>query len=92
MNVQNSRKHGRNTLIRLLASYQVTHRIVESKKPHTIAEELIPPAAVDLVSMIIGEGAAEKLKMVPLSDDTMCYRIGDMAQDIHNQMIDKIKQ
>ena len=40
------------------------------------------------------EGAAEKLKMVPLSDDTMYCRIGDMAQDIHihDQLIDEMKQ
>ena len=51
----------------LLPSYQVAHRIVKCKKSHTIAEELIPPTALDLVRTMIGEGAAEKLKMVPLS-------------------------
>ena len=61
------------------------------KKPHTIAEGLILPAAVDLVGTTI-EGAAEKLKMVPLSDDIMCRRIDDMAQDIQDQLIDKMKE
>ena len=69
----------------------LVHRIVKCKKPHAIARGLILPAAVDLVSTMI-EGAAEKLKMVPLSDDTMCCRIGDMAQDIHDQLIDEMKQ
>ena len=50
------------------------------------------PAAVDLVSTMIGEGAAEKLKMVPPSDDTVCRRIGDVAQSIHDQLIDEMKQ
>ena len=76
----------------LLASYQVAHKIVKCKKPHTIAEELILPAAVNLVSTMIGEGAAEKLKMVPLSDVTKCCRIGDMAQGIYDQPIDEMKQ
>jgi len=31
------------------------HRIAESKKPHNIAEELILPGAIDLVSMMIDE-------------------------------------
>ena len=75
----------------LLASYQVTHRIVKCKKPHTIAEGLILPAAVDLVGTVIEE-AAEKLKMVPLLDDIMCRRIDDMAQDIQDQLIDEMKQ
>ena len=74
----------------LLGSYQVAHRIVKCKKPHTIAEGLILPAAVDLVGTMIG--AAEKLKMVPLSGDIMCRRIDDMAQDIQDQLIDEMKQ
>ena len=75
----------------LLASYQVMHRIVKCKKPHLIAEGLILPAAVDLVDTMI-EGAAEKLKMVLLSDDIMCRRIDDMAQDIQDQLIDEMKE
>ena len=39
----------------LLASYQMAHKIFKCKKPHTIAEELILPAAVDLVSTMIEE-------------------------------------
>jgi len=41
----------------LLASYNVAHRIAKCKEPHTIAEELILPAAVDMVSPMIGESA-----------------------------------
>ena len=41
---------------------------------------------------MIREGVGEKLKMVPLSDDTMCCQIGDMAQDIHDQLIDEMQQ
>ena len=70
----------------------MAHRIVKCKKPHTIAEELILPAAVDLVISMIGEGAAEKLKMLRLSDDAMYRRIGDMTQDIYDQLINETKQ
>ena len=41
---------------------------------------------------MIREGVGEKLKMVPLSDDIMCCQIGDMAQDIHDQLIDEMQQ
>ena len=41
---------------------------------------------------MIGEGAAEKLKLVLLSNDTVCHQIGDMALDIHDQLIDQMKQ
>ena len=76
----------------LLASYLVAYGIAKCKKPHSIAEEIILPAAIDLASTIIGEGAAEKLKLVPLSNDTVCRRIGDMALDIHDQLIDRMKK
>ena len=51
-----------------LASFKVAYRIAKCIKPHTIAEELVLPAALDLVSTMIGESAAEKLKPVPLSN------------------------
>ena len=76
----------------LLAFYQVAHRIAKCKKPHSIVEELVLPAAIDLATTMIGEGAAEKLKLVLLSNDTVCRRIGDMALDIHDLLIDQMKQ
>ena len=69
----------------------MAHRIVTCKKPHTIAEGLILPVAVDLVGTMM-EGAAEKLKMVPLSDVTTSRRMGDITQDIQDQLIDEMKQ
>ena len=76
----------------LLLCYQVAHRIVKCKKPYTIAEKLILSAAVDLPTTMIGEVAAEKLKLVRLSNDIMCRRINDMADDIHDQLIDQMKE
>ncbi|XP_067131393.1 zinc finger BED domain-containing protein 5-like [Centruroides vittatus] len=38
----------------LLASYKVAYRVAKCKKTHTIAEQLILPAAVDLVNIMIG--------------------------------------
>ena len=67
--------------ITLLASSQVAHRIAKCKKPHSIAEEIILPAAIDLASTMIEE-TPEKLKLVPLSNDTVCRRIGDIALDL----------
>jgi predicted RNase H-like nuclease len=54
----------------LLASCKVAHRIAKCKKPHTIAEELILPAAVDMVNILIGESAGKLLSKVPLSNNT----------------------
>lgn len=74
----------------LLASYKVAHRIAKCKKPHTIAEELILPAAVDIVSLIIGGSAANEIKNIPLSNNTISRRIHDMAKDINEQIVEKL--
>ena len=41
-----------------LASFKVAYGIAKCKRLHTIAEELVLPAALDLVSTMIGESAA----------------------------------
>lgn len=68
----------------------VAHRIAKCKKPHTIAEELILPAAVDMVSVMIGESAAKEIKNIPLSNNTISRRIHDMAEDINEQIVGKL--
>lgn len=39
----------------LILSYKVAHQVAKSKKPHTIAKQLILPAAMDMVSIMLGE-------------------------------------
>ena len=61
------------------------------KKPHTIAKEVILPAAIDFVCIMIGDNAAKKLKDVPLSNNTICQQIKDMRVDITDQLICRLK-
>ena len=61
------------------------------KKPHTIAEELVLPAALDLVSTMIGESVAQKLKVVPLSNNTIRRRTEKISDDINDQLIAKMR-
>ncbi|KAL6463227.1 hypothetical protein MHYP_G00276180 [Metynnis hypsauchen] len=63
----------------------------ECKKPHTIAEELILPAALDVVSVMLDDKSAAKIKTIPLSNDTVARRINDIANDLQEQLIDKLK-
>ena len=60
------------------------------KKLHTIAEELVLPAALDLVSTMIGESVAQKLKAVLLSNNIMCRKI-DKISDISDQLVAKMR-
>ncbi|VVC25872.1 Hypothetical protein CINCED_3A012173 [Cinara cedri] len=55
----------------LIASYKVSYRIAKCKKPHTIVEQLILPAAIDMVNIMVGESAWKLLSKVPLSNNTL---------------------
>ena len=76
----------------LRASYMVALRIARTRKPHTIAEELILPAAVDMCEALLGKAYSEKLKVIPLSDNTVSRRIDDMAEDILIQLITRLQK
>ena len=74
-----------------LASFKVAYRLAKCKKPHTIAEELVLSAALDLVSTMIGESAAQKIKAIPLPNNTICRRIDKISGDINNQLVAKMR-
>lgn len=75
----------------LRASYLVAHRIAKAKKPHTIAEELILPAATDMVREVLGQSAADRLKTILLSNDTIARRIEDMSVNIKEQTVARVQ-
>ena len=62
----------------LLASYKVAYRVPRCKKPHNIAEKLILPAALDIITTILGSEYARKVQSVPVSNDTIPRRISDL--------------
>jgi hypothetical protein len=68
----------------LLASYKVAHRIAKCKKPHTIAEELILPPAVDMVNIMTGKSTGKLLSKVPFSNNTISHRIQHIAEGIND--------
>ena len=75
----------------LLASYKVAYRIAKEMKPHTLAEEVVKPCVIDMADIILGDGAARKLKQVALSNDTIARRIKDLSIDIRDQLISDLK-
>ena len=74
------------------ASYRVSLLIAKTKKPHTIGEDLILPSAKEMVSLMIGQDAAKKMSLIPLSDSTVNRRIADMAQDTTSQNVEAINR
>ena len=71
----------------LKASYLVSLRIAKTAQPHANAERLILSAAKDLVENLIGEAQARKLDQVPVSNNTVCRRIQDMADYSKSQLV-----
>ena len=49
------------------------------------------PAALDLVSAMIGKSAAQKPKPVPFSNNTICRRIEKIPDDINDQLVAKMR-
>ena len=73
------------------ASYEIAFIMARNKKPHTIAEELIMPAAKVLVKHVIGDEAVSNLNSVSLSNNTIQRRIIEMSTDINEQVITEVQ-
>ena len=53
------------------ASFSVAWKIARANEPHTAGENLIKPAGVETARIMCGDAVANKLAMVPLSNDTI---------------------
>ena len=71
----------------LRASFLVANHIAKAKKPFTIGEELILPAAKDICHELLGEAAVQKVACVPLSSSTITRQIDEIAEDIEAQLL-----
>ena len=76
----------------VLASYSVAWKIARAKAAHTTGERLIKPAAIEMARIMCGEVVANKLAMVPLSDNTIKRRIEELSADILQQTIAAVKR
>ncbi|XP_050528105.1 zinc finger BED domain-containing protein 5-like [Daktulosphaira vitifoliae] len=73
-----------------LASYEVAQLVAKSGKAHTIAEELILPAAIVLCKTMLGESAAKLISSVPLSNNSIQRRITDMSANIEETLFTRL--
>ena len=70
----------------------MAYLIAKDKKPHTIRETLIKPAAVAISQIMHGDKIADELKEIPLYADTIRRRISKIDQDIMCQLNDRVKR
>ena len=89
--LDNQTEHGATVSNSTMASYLVSWRIAQQKKPHTIGEDLIKPAAVEMARVVCGESVAKKIDQIPLSNNTVHSRINDISNDVKCQLIDLLK-
>ena len=75
-----------------LASYLVAQCIARKMKPHTIGEQLVKPAAMDMARLVCGDVAAKKMQSISLSDNTIRSRIVDLSLDIKDQVVARMKK
>ena len=71
----------------LEVSYMVSYQVAMTGKPHTIVEDLIPPAAMDMAGTILGEEAQKTIQTMPSSNNTVSQRISDIAGDVLKELL-----
>ena len=69
----------------------VSYRVAKTGKPHTIVEDFILPATVDMTGTMLGEKAQKTIQTMPPSNNTVSRRISDMAGDILKQLLFSIQ-
>lgn len=74
----------------LQASFRVSYLIAKQAKPHTIGENLILPAAKEIVKCMFGEKMARELDVIPMSNNTVSRRIADMSENLKTHQIKRI--
>ncbi|XP_023230433.1 uncharacterized protein LOC111630550 [Centruroides sculpturatus] len=68
------------------ASFEVAWLIAQNKKPYTIGEDLVKPAAVKMAEIMCGQKEAKKLNSVPLSARIVKERISILAENVKEQV------
>lgn len=72
------------------ASYLLAYRIAINSKPHSIGKNLILPAAIGMCTEILGKDAANKLKIIPTSNNTVQRRIFALSENIKQQWLNRL--
>ncbi|CAG4996788.1 unnamed protein product [Parnassius apollo] len=74
------------------ASYLVSYRIAQAGEAHTIAENLIKPCVLDITKCMLDEKSAKHLSTVPLSNDTVSWRIHDLASHVKQELVARLQK
>ena len=59
---------------------------MRARKPHTIAENLLLPAAIDMVTAFGAKDVAKQVQTIPLSNSSISRKIQGISDDLHQQL------
>ncbi|XP_008181076.1 zinc finger BED domain-containing protein 5-like [Acyrthosiphon pisum] len=62
-----------------------------ASEAHTIAETLIKPCVIDIVTCMLDDKSAKHLSIIPLSNNTVARRIKDLACNVSETLVSRIK-
>ena len=65
--------------------------MAQQKKPQTIGEQLLKPACLEIVKLMLGQKEVEEIKKVSLYVKAIKRRIDDMSSDIFETLVNKLK-
>ena len=71
----------------LQASYEVAYQCIQVKAAHSAVKNLIKPFALQMVELVLGTEAANKMKDVLLFNDVIAGKVADMSCDISDQIV-----
>nr|XP_039259582.1 SCAN domain-containing protein 3-like [Styela clava] len=72
----------------LIASFNISKLIAKTAKPHTIGEDLVLPAAKEIIETVMKQNSSSVLRAVPLSNNTVQRRIDEMSSDVLKQLVE----
>lgn len=82
---------GSNNAKAVEVSYRLSRIIAKNGKAHTLGEEVVLPSIKVAVGVMLGEKACKQMDLIPLSDSTVQRRIEEMASNVNDQLIARIK-
>lgn len=74
------------------ASYKVSLLITKAGKPHSIEDNLVKPDAKMMANALFGGKAINKMKRIPLFNDTIQWCIKSMAECLKDQLVTPLPQ
>ncbi|GFT31228.1 protein ZBED8 [Trichonephila clavipes] len=75
----------------LQTSYNISLLIAKFGKSHKIGEKLILPAVEEVLKTVIPKSSSDRIKRIPLSNNTVQRRIDEMSQNVNSFLCDYLQ-